>query len=126
MKKRFSVFSAFCVVFFFAFAAFMTWYIPSVSSVRSKIVQTQRDLETSRGREDKQHAEYNKAVEELPVVRAELQEKEPLAEESLNAVEKLKSRRKELRAEKKALESESSPDESAEGTEGKEESSDDR
>ena len=68
MKKRISVFSAFCVVFFFVFAAFMAWYIPSVSSVRSKIEQTQRDLDTSRGREDKQQAEYNKAVEELPVV----------------------------------------------------------
>ena len=126
MKKRISVFSAFCVVFFFVFAAFMAWHIPSVSSVRSKIEQTQRDLDTSRGREDKQQAEYNKAVEELPVVRAELQEKEPLAEEALKTIEVLKARRKELRAEKKALESESSPEASAEKDSGKEESSDDR
>ena len=126
MKKRIYVFSAFCVVFFFVFAAFMAWYIPSVSSVRSKIEQTQRDLDTSRGREDKQQAEYNKAVEELPVVRAELQEKEPLAEEALKTIEVLKARRKELRAEKKALESESSPEASAEKDGGKEESSDDR
>ncbi len=126
MKKRISVFSAFCVVFFFVFAAFMAWYIPSVSSVRSKIEQTQRDLDTSRGREDKQQAEYNKAVEELPIVRAELQEKEPLAEEALKTIEVLKARRKELRAEKKALESESSPEASAEKDGGKEESSDDR
>ena len=126
MKKHISVFSAFCVVFFFVFAAFMAWYIPSVSSVRSKIEQTQRDLDTSRGREDKQQAEYNKAVEELPVVRAELQEKEPLAEEALKTIEVLKARRKELRAEKKALESESSPEASAEKDGGKEESSDDR
>ena len=126
MKKRTSVFSVFCVVFFFAFAVFMAWYIPSVSSVRSKIVQTQRDLETSRGREDKQQAEYNKAVEELPVVRAELQEKEPLAEEALKTIDDLKVRRKELRAEKKALEAESSTEASAEKDDGKEEGSDDR
>ena len=126
MKKRFSVFSAFCVVFFFVFAAFMAWYIPSVSSVRSKIVQTQKDLDTSRGREDKQQAEYNRAVEELPVVRAELQEKEPLAEKALKTIDDLKVRRKELRAEKKALEAESSPEDTSEKNNEKEEGSDDR
>lgn len=126
MKKRFSVFSAFCVVFFFVFAAFMAWYLPSMSSVRSKTVQTQRDLETSRGREDKQQAEYSKAVGELPVVKAELEEKQPLAEEALKTIEDLKVRRKELRAEKKSLESGSSAEEPDENAGGEEESSDDR
>ena len=126
MKKRISVFSVFCVVFFFVFAAFMAWYIPSMSSVRSKTVQTQRDLETSRGREDKQQAEYDKAVGELPLVRAELEEKQPLAEEALKTIEDLKIRRRELRAEKKALEAGSSAEEPAENAGGEEESSDDR
>ena len=126
MKKRISVFSVFCVVFFFVFAAFMAWYIPSMSSVRSKTVQTQRDLETSRGREDKQQAEYDKAVSELPVVRAELEEKQPLAEEALKTIEDLKIRRRELRAEKKTLEAGSSAEEPAENAGGEEESSDDR
>ena len=125
MKKRISVFSIFCVVFFFVFAAFMAWYIPSMSSVRSETVQTQRDLETSRGREDKQRAEYNKAVEELPVVRAELEEKQPLAEEVLQTIEDLKVRRKELRAEKKSLETGASPDEYTENDDGEGEDSDD-
>ena len=126
MKKRISVFSVFCVVFFFVFAAFMAWYIPSMSSVRSKTVQTQRDLETSRGREDKQQAEYDKAVGELPLVRAELEEKQPLAEEALKTIEDLKIRRRELRAEKKTLEAGSSAEEPAENAGGEEESSDDR
>ena len=90
MKNRISVFSIFCVVFFFIFAAFMAWYLPSMSSVRSKTVQTQRDLETSRGREDRQQAEYDKAVSELPLVKAELEEKQPLAEEALKTIEDLK------------------------------------
>ena len=126
MKKRISVFGIFCVVFFFIFAAFMAWYLPSMSSVRSKTVQTQRDLETSRGREEKQQAEYDKAVSELPLIKAELQEKQPLAEEALKTVEDLKIRRKELRAEKKSLESGSSGEEPAENAGGEEESSDDR
>ena len=126
MKKRISLFSTFCVVFFFVFAAFMAWYIPSISSVRSKTVQTQRDLETSRGREEKQQAEYNKAVEELPVVRAELLEKAPASEEALKTIEDLKTRRKELRAEKKALEAVILQEKSDENTDEKEESFDGR
>ena len=126
MKNRISVFSIFCVVFFFIFAAFMAWYLPSMSSVRSKTVQTQRDLETSRGREDRQQAEYDKAVSELPLVKAELEEKQPLAEEALKTIEDLKVRRMELRAEKKSLEAGSSAEEPAENAGGEEENSDDR
>ena len=75
---------------------------------------------------DKQQAEYSKAVGELPVVKAELEEKQPLAEEALKTIEDLKVRRKELRAEKKSLESGSSAEEPDENAGGEEESSDDR
>lgn len=109
MKKKLSLFSAVCVVFFFAFAAFMAWYVPSMASVAAQTAEAERDLETNRGREGKQTDEYNKAVADLPLVQAELQEKQPLAEESAKTVEELKARRKELRAEKKALEAALNP-----------------
>ena len=111
MKKRISVFGIFCVVFFFIFAAFMAWYLPSMSSVRSKTAETRQNLETSEGRERKQQAEYDKAVEELPLVQADLEEKNPLADAAEQTVSDLKARRKELRSEKEKLEKEAgSPD----------------
>ena len=111
MKKRLSSFNICCVVFFFIFAAFMAWYIPSVSSVRSKTAETRQNLETSEGRERKQQAEYDKAVEELPLVQADLEEKNPLADAAEQTVSDLKARRKELRSEKEKLEKEAgSPD----------------
>lgn len=106
MKKRLSSFSIYCVVFFFIFAAFMAWYIPSMSSVRSKTAETRQNLETSEGRERKQQAEYDKAVEELPLVQADLEEKNPLADAAEQTVSDLKARRKELRSEKEKLEKE--------------------
>lgn len=104
MKKNKKVFSACIVIFLFVFAAFMIWYIPSMSSMTAKVSETRQGLETSRGRENKQLDEYNKAVEELPLVKAELLEKTPLAEDAEQKVAELKAKRKELRQEKKALE----------------------
>ena len=123
MKKKLSLFSTVCVVFFFVFAAFMAWYVPSMSSVAAQTAEAERDLETNRGREGKQTDEYNKAVTDLPLVLAELQEKQPLAEESARTVEELKARRKELRAEKKALEAALNP-EGTENSPGEEEDAD--
>ena len=110
MRKRLSFLSICCVVFFFLFAAFMAWYLPSISSLRSKADETRRNLETSIGREGKQQDEYDQAVAELPLVLKELKEKEPLAAEAEQAVADLKARKKELNAEKKRLEAENGPD----------------
>ena len=82
MKNRAPVFTSLCVVILFVFAAFLTWYIPSQASVLSGIEETKRSLETSRGREGKQQDEYDKAVQDLPVIQAELREKKPLVEEA--------------------------------------------
>ncbi len=109
MKKRHSYFSICCVVFFLLFSVFMAWYLPSMSSVRSKADETRRNLETSIGREGKQQDEYDRAVAELPLVLEELKEKEPLAEEAEQTVANLKARKKELAAEKKKLEAEGNP-----------------
>ena len=104
MKKRTPVFTVFCAVLFFAFSAFMIWLIPSYASVRMKIDETRQELELNRGRELKQQSEYDSAVEELPLILAELEEKNPIADEAEQAVAELKARRKELRAKKKELE----------------------
>lgn len=110
MKKRLSWFSILSVVVLLGFAVFMFWYIPSSASLKSKTEETRQLLETSIGREGKQQDEYDKAVADLPVVQAELKEKQPLAEEAAQKVTELKARRKELRAEKKALEEGQNPE----------------
>ena len=104
MKKKLSSFSTFCIIVLFVFSAFMIWYIPSVSSIRSSVSETRQNLETSRGREGKQLDEYNKAVTDLPLIKAEFEKTAPLAAEAEQLVTDLKARRKELRQEKKALE----------------------
>ena len=104
MKKNMSLFSVLCIVILFLFSAFMIWYIPSMSSLQASLNETRQNLETSRGREGKQMDEYNKAVSDLPVVKAELENTAPLATEAEQTVSDLKARRKELREEKKKLE----------------------
>ena len=110
MKKQISFPVLFLVIFFFLFAVFLAWFIPSMSSVRFRITETRQDLETSEGRERKQQEEYNKAVEELPVIQQELSEKEPIALEAEQKVSELKALRKKLKAEKKSLEEAKNPD----------------
>ncbi len=104
MKKKMSLFSVLCIVILFLFSAFMIWYIPSLSSLQASLNETRQNLETSRGREGKQMDEYNKAVSDLPVVKAELENTAPLATEAEQTVSDLKARRKALREEKKKLE----------------------
>lgn len=101
MKNRFVLF---CAAFFIIFTLFMAWYVPSISGIRSRTAETRQSLETSRGREKKQQDEYDKAVAELPVIQAELKEKEPLAEAAEQEVSNLKTLRNDLRQEKKNLE----------------------
>ena len=104
MKKSTSFFTVFRAVFFFVFAAFMFWFIPSSASLRSEIAKTQQELELNRGREAKQQYEYDKAVEELPLKLAELEKIKPQADEAEQVVAGLKARKKELLAQKKELE----------------------
>ena len=82
----------------------MIWFVPSYASVRSRISETRRDLELSRGREAKQQAEYDSAVAELPLILSELEEKNPAADKAEEALAALKARKKELRMQKQELE----------------------
>ena len=86
MKKNSSLFTVFCTVIFLAFTIFMIWFVPSYASVRSRISETRRDLELSRGREAKQQAEYDSAVAELPLILSELEEKNPAADKAEEAL----------------------------------------
>lgn len=104
MKKNSSLFTVFCTVIFLAFTIFMIWFVPSYASVRSRISETRRDLELSRGREAKQQAEYDSAVAELPLILSELEEKNPAADKAEEALAALKARKKELRMQKQELE----------------------
>lgn len=104
MRKRSSVFALFCTLFLFVFVLFMIWYIPAANSLRASAAEVRQDLETSRGRENKQQSEYDKAVSDLPEVLAQLDEMKPLAAQAEETVNVLKDRRKELRTEKKELE----------------------
>ena len=103
MKRKSNVFVLFVTVFLFLFTAFMIWYLPSSASIQSKIDDARQNLETSRGRENKQLDEYQKAVSALPAVKEELSVKQPQADEAEQLVTSLKERRKELRAQLKNL-----------------------
>ncbi len=104
MKKHLSAGSMCFVLLLFLFVAFMSWYIPSAASLHSRTEETRQSLDTSMGRERKQQEEYNRAVEELPLVQEELKEKAPLAVQAEEKVAALKARRKALRSEKEELE----------------------
>ena len=81
MKKHSPAFTVVFTVFFFLFAAFMAWYIPSVSSVFSEIDAKEKKIGLYIGKSEKQQYEYDIATEKLPLVLSELEEKTPLSEE---------------------------------------------
>lgn len=80
------------------------WYIPMSLSIAFNAGEIGKDLDTSLKREEKQRYEYNQVITDLPLVREELAEKQPLAEAATAQIAALKEERKRLRAEKKELE----------------------
>ena len=87
------------------FVLFMLWYVPAVSSLRFDLADARLSLETSQGRERKQQYEYDQTVAGFEPVRAELAQVQPQTEAAKQKVDELKALRKELRQEKKDLES---------------------
>lgn len=87
------------------FVLFMLWYVPSVSSRRFELADAKLSLETSQGRERKQEYEYGQAVAGFEPVQEELAQVQPQTEAAKQKVDELKTLRKELRQEKKDLES---------------------
>ena len=104
MKRTDHFITVVFTVLMLLFVIFMIWYLPSVSSLRFRISDMEKSLETSRGRERKQEYEYSQVLTELPLVQAELEETLPLLNDADEQVKALKAQRKELRARKKDLE----------------------
>lgn len=104
MKKSCSVFISFFVAVMLACALFLSWYIPAAAGLRFRIDDLEISLDTSRGRERKQQAEYDQVVKDIPETRAKLDEALPLAQAAEEEVAALKAEKKKLKEEKKALE----------------------
>ena len=101
MKKPFPVIFVLVMILCVCFIA---WYLPSVASLRFRLEDTAKSLETSYGRERKQQHEYDETVAEIPIVQAELESIRPLTDAALQEVSDLKAQRKQLREKKKELE----------------------
>ncbi len=86
------------------FCLFLIAYLPLRADLDFQLTDVELSLETSRGRERKQQAEYDEVTEQLPLTRAELTEARALADEAAAEVTALKEERKALRAEKRELE----------------------
>lgn len=84
------------VAVMFLTCAVVCWYAAEQYSLRFQIADLTLSLDTSRQREVKQQYEYDQVTEAIPLVQAELAEKEPLAEAA-------RAREKDLRAQRKAL-----------------------
>ena len=115
MKKSalpvlFSLIMIFCVLF-------LIWYLPAVGQLRFDLSDTQKSLETSLGRERKQQAEYDRAVQDIQAAKEQLEALTPQHEEVLAARDAQVAERKELKARKEELQTQIAsllPDETAE------------
>ena len=104
MKRKSSGFAALFAAVMLAFALFLAWYVPSSARLRFRVEDLTISLDTSRGRERKQQAEYDQVVLDIPATKELLTEKQPQAEAAKAEVDALKAEKKQLREQKKALE----------------------
>ena len=104
MKKRRSFLPVLFAVVMLVCVLFVICYLPAVNSLRFRLEDVEKSLETSRGRERKQQYEYDEAVAAIPEVQAELDRIIPLNDQAKQELQDLKAERKRLREEKKELE----------------------
>lgn len=109
MKKNRTLTVLFTVIMLIC-VQFIVWYLPAVSQRRFQLVDIQKSLDTSLGRERKQQSEYDETVALIPEVEAELERVLPLTDAAKEEVKSLKKERKALRKEKKELEGSGSSD----------------
>lgn len=88
--------AVFVAVMFFT-CAVLCWYASSQYDLRFQIADLTLSLDTSRQREVKQQYEYDQVVAELPLVRAQVAEMEPLAAAAQAVEADLRTQRKALR-----------------------------
>jgi len=116
MKSKPNILVGCFVVIMILSVVFVSWYVPASGSLRYRIGDAEKSLETSKGRERKQQHEYDETLAEIPVVQDEVDRIAPLAEAAAQEKEALKKERKALREEKKKLEEELSSSASREGS----------
>lgn len=97
-------FAALFVTVMLAVCAVIAFCTVEQYQLRFEVADLTLSLDTSRQRERKQEYEYNEVIAALPLVQAELEATQPLADEAVAAVNDLKARRKALRAENAELE----------------------
>ena len=97
-------FAALFVTVMLAVCAVIAFCTVEQYQLRFEMADLTLSLDTSRQRERKQEYEYNEVIAALPLVQAELEATQPLADEAVAAVNDLKARRKALRAENAELE----------------------
>ena len=97
-------FAALFVTVMLAVCAVIAFCTVEQYNLRFEVADLTLSLDTSRQRERKQEYEYNEVIAALPLVQAELEATQPLADEAVAAVNDLKARRKALRAENAELE----------------------
>lgn len=94
------------VALLLACSGVLIWYAVVSENLRFRIADTGISLETSRGRELRQTAEFNTVSETLPLARAELTDLQPRAQAATDTVNDLKQRRSDLRQANQDLEDE--------------------
>ena len=82
---------------------FIVWYLPSVGNLRFRLEDVQKSLETSLGRERKQQAEYDRAVQDIQAAKEQLEAITPQHVEVQAARDAQVAERKELKARKEEL-----------------------
>ena len=103
MNRRKSFFSLLFVLVMLLCVLFISWYLPTVSTLRFSLEDRKISLETSQGRERKQQHEYDEAVSALAEAKEELDMIRPQAEAAAETKKVLKEERKALKQEKKDL-----------------------
>ena len=81
----------------------LIWQVPASSSMSFQLSEARLSLETARGRERKQQAEYDKALQNIEEARAQLEAITPQHEEVVAAKESQVAERKELKARREEL-----------------------
>lgn len=94
MKKALSFL---LVTVLFALIAVTVWYVPSSRNLRFRLEEAKSELATSLQREKKQQYEYDEVIADLPLVRTELAEVQPLADALTAETDALKEEKKQLK-----------------------------
>ena len=94
-----------CLFFFFFVICtlILIWEVPASSSMAFRLSEAQLSLETAQGRERKQQAEYDRAVQDIQDAKEQLEAITPQHGEVQAARDAQVAERKELKARKEEL-----------------------